>query len=102
MNELIKITFYNTQKENRTKEKVIEFCHKLERICNFKIFEFNYETNECIIHKTLCTMCSSYNDADIDDDIYTHKTNVCKFLLKLERQLKHHFNKLKIVQYADF
>ena len=102
MDVLIKTKFYNTQKENRTREKIIEYCCELERICKFKIFAFNYETNNVVIYKTLCTMCSSYDVDNIDDDIYTYKANVCRFIIKLQKQLKHHFNKVKIVQYVDY
>ena len=98
MDSLIKTTFYSTQKENRTRDKTIAYCREIEQLCGFQIFQFNYDTNVCIIYKTLCTMCSSYNINSIDDDIYTYKTNVCRFIIKLENQLKHHFT-VKIVQY---
>ena len=98
MDKLIKTTFYSTQKENRTKEKIIEYCLELEKLCGFQIFQFNYDTNVVVIFKTLCTMCSSYDVNSIDDDVYTYKTNVCRFLLKLQNQLQKHFT-VKIVQY---
>jgi len=56
MDELIKTTFYSTQKENRTKEKIIAYCLELEQLCGFQIFQFNYEANVVIMYKTLCTM----------------------------------------------
>jgi len=101
MDELIKTTFYSTQKENRTKEKIIEYCLELEQLCGFKIFQFNYNANSVVIFKTLCTMCSSYDDVNEIDDVYTYKTNVCRFIIKLQNQLKHHFT-VKIVQYVDY
>jgi len=69
MDELIKTTFYSTQKENKTKEKIISYCLELERLCKFQIFQFNYDKNEVVIFKTLCTMCSSYDADTIDEDI---------------------------------
>ena len=101
MDQLIITTFYCTQKENRTKEKIIAYCLELETLCGFQIFQFNYEANEVVIFKTLCTMCSSYDVNSIDDDIYNYKTNVCRFFLKLQNQLKKHFI-VKIVQYVDY
>jgi len=98
MDELIKTTFYSTQKENRTKEKIIEYCLELEQLCGFKIFQFNFVSNEVVIFKTLCTMCSSYNVNSIEQDIYSYKANVCRFVLKLQKQLQKHFI-VKIVQY---
>jgi len=98
MDKLIKTTFYNTQKENKTKEKIIEYCCELERICKFQIFKFDYELNVVVIFKTLCTICSSYDVDAIDDDIYDYKANVCRFILKLQRQLMKHFT-VKVVQY---
>ena len=101
MDELIKTTFYSTQKENRTKEKIISYCLELEQLCKFKIFEFDYDTNVVVIFKTLCTMCSSYDVDTIDEDIYSYKQGVCRFLLKLVKQLQKHFV-VKIVQYVDY
>ena len=101
MDELIKTTFYNTQKETKTKEKIIEYCYELETLCGFKIFQFNYEANVVIIYKTLCTMCSSYDVNSIDEDIYSYKQGVSRFLLKLQKQLQKHFI-VKIVQYVDY
>jgi hypothetical protein len=101
MDELIKTTFYSTQKENRTKEKIIAYCLELEQLCGFKIFQFNYDASSVVIFKTLCTMCSSYDVNEIDDDIYNYKAGVCRFLLKLPNQSKHHFT-VRIVQYVDY
>jgi hypothetical protein len=97
MDSLIKTTFYSTQKENRTRDKIIAYCCELEKLIGFQVFQFNYDANSVVIFKTLCTMCSSYNDADIYD-VYNYKANICRFILKLQNQLKKHF-KVKIVQY---
>ena len=63
MDSLIKTTFYSTQKENRTRDKTIAYCREIEQLCGFQIFQFNYDTNVCIIYKTLCTILVNLENA---------------------------------------
>ena len=57
MDSLINTKFYSTQKENRTRDKIIAYCLKLEQLCGFKIFQFNYEANVVVILRR-CALCA--------------------------------------------